>query len=135
MTVLPQIEQLKTNMSKDIVGQTEVIDHLLISLLINGNLLMEGLPGLAKTRAIKSLSNNIDCDFNRIQFTPDLTPQDVTGREKFAHVPGNSSVSTPTNRIYHPILQAHHPYLLECYQVQQTYPHDIFANDLTLSKI
>lgn len=81
MTVLPQIEQLKKNMSRDIVGQTEVIDHLLISLLINGNLLMEGLPGLAKTRAIKSLSNNIDCDFNRIQFTPDLTPQDVTGRE------------------------------------------------------
>lgn len=81
MTVLPQIEQLKKNIAKDIVGQAEVIDHLLISMLINGNLLMEGLPGLAKTRAIKSLSKHIQCDFNRIQFTPDLTPQDVTGRE------------------------------------------------------
>jgi MoxR-like ATPase len=81
MTVLPQIQQLKKNIAQDIVGQSEVIDHLLISMLINGNLLMEGLPGLAKTRAIKSLSKHIQCDFNRIQFTPDLTPQDVTGRE------------------------------------------------------
>lgn len=81
MTVLPQIQQLKQNISKDIVGQSEVIDHLLVSMLINGNLLMEGLPGLAKTRAIKSLSKHIQCSFNRIQFTPDLTPQDVTGRE------------------------------------------------------
>ena len=47
MTVLPQIKQLKTNIAKDIVGQSEVVDHLLISMLINGNLLMEGLPGLA----------------------------------------------------------------------------------------
>lgn len=81
MTVLPQIQELKKNIAKDIVGQSEVIDHLLISMLINGNLLMEGLPGLAKTRAIKSLATNIQCDFNRIQFTPDLTPADVTGRE------------------------------------------------------
>lgn len=81
MTVLPQIQQLKKNVMKDIVGQAEVVDHLLISMLINGNLLMEGLPGLAKTRAIKSLATNIQCDFNRIQFTPDLTPADVTGRE------------------------------------------------------
>jgi MoxR-like ATPase len=68
-------------MSDSIIGQQAVIENLLIALLANGNLLMEGLPGLAKTRAVKSLAQNMEADFSRIQFTPDLLPSDITGSE------------------------------------------------------
>ena len=81
MSVLPQLQSLKENVSKEIIGQDDVVNHLILSLLCNGNLLIEGLPGLAKTRAIKSLSKYIDCDFNRIQFAPDIAPRDITGQE------------------------------------------------------
>ena len=63
------------------LGQEMVVERLLIALLANGNVLMEGLPGLAKTRAIKSMAKNLESDFSRIQFTPDLLPSDVTGTE------------------------------------------------------
>ena len=78
-----QIEALRARMGEAIIGQRDVIDRLLIGLLANGNLLVEGLPGLAKTRAIKALAKNLDCDFSRIQFTPDLLPSDVTGTEVY----------------------------------------------------
>lgn len=81
MTVRQAIQDLRNRMTEDIIGQEEIIDHLIIGLLVNGNLLIEGLPGLAKTRAIKSLSRNMQGDFNRIQFTPDLEPEGITGRE------------------------------------------------------
>ena len=68
-------------MSDSIIGQQAVIENLLIALLANGNILMEGLPGLAKTRAVKSLAQNMEADFSRIQFTPDLLPSDITGSE------------------------------------------------------
>jgi MoxR-like ATPase len=68
-------------MRESIIGQESVIERLILALLANGNVLMEGLPGLAKTRAIKSLSKCIDSEFSRIQFTPDLLPSDVTGSE------------------------------------------------------
>ncbi|MEM6634712.1 MAG: MoxR family ATPase [Pseudomonadota bacterium] len=70
-----------TRMQTAIIGQSHVIERLVIGLLANGNLLVEGLPGLAKTRAIKALAKNLECDFSRIQFTPDLLPADVTGTE------------------------------------------------------
>jgi len=70
-------------MGESIIGQREVIERLLIGLLANGNLLVEGLPGLAKTRAIKALAKNMECEFSRIQFTPDLLPSDVTGTEVY----------------------------------------------------
>ena len=70
-------------MAASIIGQEDVVERLLIGLLANGNLLVEGLPGLAKTRAIKALANNLDADFSRIQFTPDLLPSDVTGTEVY----------------------------------------------------
>ncbi len=76
-----QIDALRERMGTAIIGQRGVIERLLIGLLANGNLLVEGLPGLAKTRAIKALARNLDCDFSRIQFTPDLLPSDVTGTE------------------------------------------------------
>jgi MoxR-like ATPase len=66
-------------MDQRIVGQKHLVDSLLIALLCNGHVLLEGVPGLAKTLAIKTLSSLIDAKFNRIQFTPDLLPADVTG--------------------------------------------------------
>ena len=75
------ILDLERRINEDIIGQERVVERLVIALLANGNLLLEGLPGLAKTRAIKSLSKNVELDFSRIQFTPDLLPSDVTGGE------------------------------------------------------
>jgi MoxR-like ATPase len=77
------IQDLISRMRTAIIGQERVIERLVIGLLANGNLLVEGLPGLAKTRAIKALAKNLECDFSRIQFTPDLLPADVTGTEVY----------------------------------------------------
>ena len=82
------IDDLRDRIGASIIGQRDVIERLLIGLLANGNLLVEGLPGLAKTRAIKALAKNLDCDFSRIQFTPDLLPSDVTGTEVYHQVDG-----------------------------------------------
>ncbi len=73
------IDLLSAEMSKVIVGQKHMIDRLLIGLLGNGHILLEGVPGLAKTLAINTLSKAVDGDFSRIQFTPDLLPADVVG--------------------------------------------------------
>jgi len=81
MATIQQIHELKSRMASSIIGQEEVIDRLIVGLLANGNLLLEGLPGLAKTRAVKSLAKNLDAAMSRIQFTPDLLPTDVTGTE------------------------------------------------------
>ncbi|MEM8730144.1 MAG: MoxR family ATPase [Pseudomonadota bacterium] len=81
------IDSLRQRMGTAIIGQRDVIERLIIGLLANGNLLIEGLPGLAKTRAIKAMARNIDASFSRIQFTPDLLPSDVTGTEIYAQTP------------------------------------------------
>lgn len=73
------IDLLKSEISKVIVGQSYMVNRLLMALLADGHVLLEGVPGLAKTLAIKSLSEAIDVQFSRIQFTPDLLPADVTG--------------------------------------------------------
>ena len=73
------IQLLRKEVSKVIVGQTHMLDRMLIALLAEGHILLEGVPGLAKTLAIKSLSNALDASFSRIQFTPDLLPADVSG--------------------------------------------------------
>lgn len=78
-----QIAQLQAAVASSIIGQNKVVERLMIGLLAGGNLLIEGLPGLAKTRAIKSLANHLDSQFSRIQFTPDLLPSDITGSEIF----------------------------------------------------
>ncbi len=75
------IQQLKTYINQKIIGQNTLVERLLIALLADGHLLVEGAPGLAKTRAIKVLSEGIEGDFHRIQFTPDLLPADLTGTE------------------------------------------------------
>ncbi len=83
MTAQDQIKQLQSRMAESIIGQDDVVERIVIGLLANGNILVEGLPGLAKTRAIKALAKNMEADFSRIQFTPDLLPADVTGTEVY----------------------------------------------------
>ena len=73
------VEHLNNETAKVIVGQHQMIERLMIGLLTKGHILLEGLPGLAKTLAIKTLSNSIDAQFHRIQFTPDLLPADIIG--------------------------------------------------------
>ena len=83
MTTLTEINDLKTRMGCSIIGQEQVIDRLVLGLLANGNLLLEGLPGLAKTRAVNSMAKNLAAGLSRIQFTPDLLPSDITGTEMY----------------------------------------------------
>ena len=77
------IELLNMEVQKKIVGQSKMMNSLLIGLLGNGHILLEGVPGLAKTLAIKSLSEALDGDFSRVQFTPDLLPSDVIGTQVY----------------------------------------------------
>ncbi|EAW0724331.1 MoxR family ATPase [Salmonella enterica] len=76
-------------MSRAIIGQEKVVRSIILCLLCDSNLLLEGMPGLAKTRAIRSLASNLDATFRRIQFTPDLLPSDITGSE--IYVPDSAS--------------------------------------------
>ena len=77
------IYDLRERMGRSIIGQDAVVERLLLTLLCDGNVLVEGLPGLAKTRAVKSLARNLESEFSRIQFTPDLLPSDITGSEMY----------------------------------------------------
>ena len=78
-----KIKQLKAEISKHIIGHKEMIDAMLIGLLSQGHVLLEGLPGLAKTKAINALAQTLGLEFKRIQFTPDLLPTDITGAEVY----------------------------------------------------
>lgn len=73
------VSMIRTGMDRRIVGQKHLVDSLLIALLCNGHILLEGVPGLAKTLAIKTLANLVDAKYSRVQFTPDLLPADVIG--------------------------------------------------------
>jgi len=75
------ILKISDAMNAAVIGQQDVVERMLIALLANGHVLMEGLPGTAKTRSVKTLSHLVDSEFSRIQFTPDLLPSDVTGSE------------------------------------------------------
>ena len=81
MNDMTPLNALRSYLESVIVGQHDLLDRLLISLLTGGHLLVEGLPGLAKTTAIKTLANGVHASFQRIQFTPDLLPSDLTGAE------------------------------------------------------
>ena len=83
MTPRESLLELKIRMEASIIGQPAVVERLLLTMLCDGNILVEGLPGLAKTRAVKSLANNMEADFSRVQFTPDLLPSDITGSETY----------------------------------------------------
>ena len=73
------IEAIQSEMNKIIVGQREMVEGLLVGLFTGGHILVEGVPGLAKTLAISTLSKVVDLDYKRVQFTPDLLPSDITG--------------------------------------------------------
>lgn len=95
---------LKNALSERIIGQEHLIQRLLIALLANGHLLVEGAPGLAKTKAIKCLAEGIEGDFHRIQFTPDLLPADVTGTEIYR--PHDGSFVFQKGPIFHNLVLA-----------------------------
>jgi MoxR-like ATPase len=81
MSVVEQFQKLEAHASSLIIGQSHLINRMLIALLCDGHLLVEGAPGLAKTRAIKVLAESIEGNFHRLQFTPDLLPADLTGTD------------------------------------------------------
>jgi len=78
-TAMQQITELRDHINAQLIGQHEVVDQVLIALLSNGHVLIEGVPGLGKTLMVRLLANCFDGDFKRIQFTPDLMPSDITG--------------------------------------------------------
>ncbi len=89
MSVSADIQKLKQNICQRIIGQEKLVDSLLIALLSDGHLLVEGAPGLAKTRAVKVLADNIEANFHRVQFTPDLLPADLTGTDIYLQQKGS----------------------------------------------
>ncbi len=82
------LTQLEAYLNHQVIGQTELVKQLLVALLADGHILVEGPPGLAKTRAVKCLADCIEGDFHRIQFTPDLLPADLTGTDIFRQETG-----------------------------------------------
>jgi len=104
MTHQQQILQLRDFLNGQIVGQPHLVDRLIIALLADGHLLVEGAPGLAKTKAIKTLSEGISGDFHRIQFTPDLLPADITGSDIYR--PEDGSFQFQPGPIFHNLVLA-----------------------------
>ena len=98
------VRALETWLSEQIIGQAHLVQRLLIALLADGHLLVEGAPGLAKTRAIKSLADGLEGSFHRIQFTPDLLPGDVTGTEIYR--PQEASFHFQQGPIFHNLVLA-----------------------------
>ncbi|MFO1419798.1 MAG: MoxR family ATPase [Candidatus Competibacteraceae bacterium] len=88
MNTREAFKQISTAMNAAIIGQETVVERLLIAFLADGHVLMEGLPGVAKTRSIKTLSKLVESEFRRVQFTPDLLPSDVTGSEIYREQTG-----------------------------------------------
>lgn len=99
MSAHQQIQTLYTWLTEQIVGQEHLVQRMLLALLADGHLLVEGAPGLAKTKAIKTLALAIEGDFHRIQFTPDLLPSDVTGTDIYR--PEQGSFEFQPGPIFH----------------------------------
>ena len=104
MSPQEQLKNLEQHLGRQIIGQKQLINRLLIALLADGHLLVEGAPGLAKTRAIKVLGDGIAGDFHRIQFTPDLLPADLTGTEIFR--PQDGSFVFQRGPLFHNLILA-----------------------------
>ena len=102
--LLHTFHQLQAGLNQVILGQERLIERLLIVLLADGHILVEGAPGLAKTRAIKALGGKIDGEFQRIQFTPDLLPADVTGTEIYR--PQEGSFHFQAGPVFHNLVLA-----------------------------
>jgi MoxR-like ATPase len=104
MSVSGKFQQLEAHASSLIIGQAHLINRMLIALLCDGHLLVEGAPGLAKTRAIKVLAESIEGDFHRLQFTPDLLPADLTGTEIYR--PQDGSFEFREGPLFHNLILA-----------------------------
>ncbi len=104
MEVREAIQNLKTFLEQRIIGQEALVEKILIALLADGHLLVEGAPGLAKTRAIKELARGVEGDFHRIQFTPDLLPADLTGTDIFR--PQTGTFEFQKGPIFHNLILA-----------------------------
>ncbi|BAL22716.1 MoxR family ATPase [Azoarcus sp. KH32C] len=104
MNPLPQVQTLLAALQAEVVGQPQLIERLLIALLADGHVLLEGPPGIAKTRAARLLASMIAADFHRIQFTPDLLPADLTGSEIFR--PQDGSFHFEHGPLFHHLLLA-----------------------------
>ena len=104
MTGKEEFIRLKDAMQTQIIGQPHLVDRLLICLLSDGHLLVEGAPGLAKTKAINALAQRLEGDFKRIQFTPDLLPGDITGTEIYR--PQQQSFDFQAGPIFHNLILA-----------------------------
>lgn len=98
------VQQIMANMEKVIVGQRYLIERLIIGLLCDGHLLLEGLPGLAKTTAVKALATTVQTTFQRIQFTPDLLPADILGTQFYR--PDTATFEIKKGPIFHNIILA-----------------------------
>ncbi|CAI8785159.1 MoxR-like ATPase [Pseudomonas sp. IT-347P] len=92
MTALTDLNALQASIAEAVLGQDQVIRQILLGLLANGHLLLESLPGLAKTRTVKALAKHLDAKMSRIQFTPDLLPSDITGAEVLHQVEGKNEI-------------------------------------------
>ena len=92
MTVLNDLNALQASVGEAVLGQDEVIRQIVVGLLANGHLLLESLPGLAKTRTVKALAKHLDAKMSRIQFTPDLLPSDITGAEVLHQANGQNQI-------------------------------------------
>jgi len=104
MSAQEAFAKLKESINRQIIGQEQLVKRLLIALLADGHLLVEGAPGLAKTRAVKALSEGIEGDFHRIQFTPDLLPADLTGTDIFR--PQDGSFKFQQGPLFHNLVLA-----------------------------
>jgi MoxR-like ATPase len=102
--ILLELQQLKAYISEQIIGQEVLVERMLIALLADGHILVEGAPGLAKTRAINVLSKGIEADFHRVQFTPDLLPADLTGTEIYR--PQQSAFEFQKGPLFHNLILA-----------------------------
>ncbi|HCE1509666.1 TPA: MoxR family ATPase [Vibrio parahaemolyticus] len=100
------IKELIEQTEKSVIGQSHVVRALVIGLLTNGHILLEGLPGTAKTRSVKSLANLLNTSFGRIQFTPDLLPSDVTGTEVYQELDGKPQLHFQPGPIFNSIVLA-----------------------------
>jgi MoxR-like ATPase len=101
-----QIIALQANMAESVLGQDQVIRQVLLALLANGHLLLESLPGLAKTRTVKALARHLDAKMSRIQFTPDLLPSDITGAEVLHQADGQNQIRFQPGPLFGSIILA-----------------------------
>ena len=116
--LLNRFETLKEWLNGRVIGQQSLVNRLLLALLCGGHLIVEGAPGLAKTRVIKELAKGIEGDFHRIQFTPDLLPSDVTGTEIFRMEEGSFHFQSKKNIGTLRLTEFLHPFVDEEYPIR-----------------